>query len=230
MEFIKRTTAPDVNDYHYFSDNIFYQSGYGLPNCTCYCWGRWYELLNEKPRLCINNAKDWYWYNDGYARSQEPKLGAVACYDGGEYGHVAIVEEIYDNGTMLISESDWVQKIYFRTRVIGQHDEAYGGYRLLGFIVPPIDFEPKPQPQPAFESYNVRVTCEVLTVREGAGTEYNWKPFEALTPNAQEQILNHCGYRANGLVEGCEATVLEQVGNWGRIPSGWICLDYTERI
>lgn len=141
MKFIKRTNAPVREDAHYYSDNIFFQSGYGLPNCTCYAWGRWYELLNEKPKLCINNAKDWYNFNDGYARSQEPKVGAVACYDGGQYGHVAIVEEIYSDGTMLISESDYVSKILFRTRVIGQHADAYNGYKLLGFIVLPIEFE-----------------------------------------------------------------------------------------
>ena len=131
---------------------------------------------------------------------------------------------------MLISESDYITPILFRTRIIGQNADAYDGYKLVGFIIPPIEFEPaKPEP-PKFEPYNVRVTCEVLTVREGAGTNYNWKHFEELTPNAREQILNHCGWKANGLVAGCEATVLEKIGNWGRIPSGWICLDYTERI
>ena len=99
-------------------------------------------------------------------------------------------------------------------------------------MAPLIFLRPKDQHniQDEFNQYEVRVNCEVLTVREGPSTEYNWKPFEALTPNAQEQILLHCGYRANGLVADCVATVLEQNGNWGRIPSGWICLDYTERI
>ena len=82
MKYNKRITAPNQNDYHYFSDNIFYNSGYGLPNCTCYAWGRWYELLNEKPKLCINNASDWYNYQDGYVRSQKPKLrsNSMLCW------------------------------------------------------------------------------------------------------------------------------------------------------
>ena len=27
-----------VGNFHYYSDNIFYQSGYGMPNCTAYSW------------------------------------------------------------------------------------------------------------------------------------------------------------------------------------------------
>lgn len=27
-----------VGNFHYYSDNIFYQSGYGMPNCTAYAW------------------------------------------------------------------------------------------------------------------------------------------------------------------------------------------------
>ena len=26
-------------DFHYYSENPFYQAGYGMPNCTCYAWG-----------------------------------------------------------------------------------------------------------------------------------------------------------------------------------------------
>lgn len=88
----------------------------------------------------------------------------------------------------------------------------------------------EPEPKPSFENYNVEVVCEVLTVREGPSTDYNWIPFNNLTPNAREQIINLCGHAVNGLCEGCIATVFEQQNNWGHIPSGWICLDYTRRI
>jgi len=81
-----------------------------------------------------------------------------------------------------------------------------------------------------FQNYDVVVTTEVLTVREGPGTEYNWISFNNLTANAREQIMNLCGHAVNGLCEGCIATVFEQQNNWGHIPSGWICLDYTRRI
>ena len=78
--------------------------------------------------------------------------------------------------------------------------------------------------------FNVRVTTEVLNVRSGPSTNYPYKKYTELTKNAQEQVIANCGYPANGLVKGVECTVSEVQGNWGKIPSGWICLDYTVRI
>ena len=42
--------------------------------------------------------------------------------------------------------------------------------------------------------------------------------------------MEKCGYCANGLVEGVEATILEVVNGWGRIPSGWIWLEHTRKV
>lgn len=33
-----------MGNFHWYSDNPFYQSGYGMPNCTCYAWGRFWEI------------------------------------------------------------------------------------------------------------------------------------------------------------------------------------------
>ena len=74
------------------------------------------------------------------------------------------------------------------------------------------------------------VNTEVLTVRSGPGTNYSWKRFGQLTANAQKQIKEKCGYEPNGLCEGVECDVSEISGNWGKIPSGWICLDYCKKI
>lgn len=75
-----------------------------------------------------------------------------------------------------------------------------------------------------------KVTATVLTVREGAGTNYDWKKFSELTANAQKQIKEKCGYEPNGLCKDVQCDVSEVKGNWGKIPSGWICLDYCEKI
>lgn len=74
------------------------------------------------------------------------------------------------------------------------------------------------------------VTATVLNVREGAGTNYNWKKFSQLTSNAQKQVKEKCGYEANGLVKGVQCDISEIKSNWGKIPSGWICLDYCKKI
>lgn len=74
------------------------------------------------------------------------------------------------------------------------------------------------------------VNCDVLNVREGAGTNYNWKKYSELTLNAQTQVLSLCGYKANGLCRGviCDVSEIKNI-NWGKIPSGWICLDYCKK-
>lgn len=39
MAFTPRLTDQGImNNFHWYSDNPFYQSGYGMPNCTCYAY------------------------------------------------------------------------------------------------------------------------------------------------------------------------------------------------
>ncbi len=141
-EFVERLEAPKEGNKYYYSDNIFYKSGYGMPNCTCYSWGRWYELLNYKPNLSIGNASDWYYYADGYERSNTPSLGDIACFinDSKGIGHVAIVEKVYDNGSILTSNSDYGGSFFYTLKL----DKPYnlgGGYKFLGFIKNPKQYD-----------------------------------------------------------------------------------------
>lgn len=82
-----------------------------------------------------------------------------------------------------------------------------------------------------YETGTYTVSADLLNVRTGAGTSYAKKTFKQLTANAQAQIkkLNK-GNPANGLVKGCTCTVSQVKDNWGKIPSGWICLDYCKRV
>lgn len=144
--FVKRTTAPDESNAYYYSDNVFYRSGYGLPNCTCYAWGRWYELTGEKPKVSTNNAEYWWGYNDGYARGQTPKLGAIICWRKGEVnqddgpGHVAIVEQINADGSIVTSNSAYGGSLfYMQTLEPGWY--MGDAYTFQGFIYCPINFD-----------------------------------------------------------------------------------------
>lgn len=74
------------------------------------------------------------------------------------------------------------------------------------------------------------VNTEILTVRTGPSTNYSWKKYSELTSNAQAQVLRECGYRPNGLCKGVQCDVTEVSENWGKIPSGWICLDYCKKL
>lgn len=86
------------------------------------------------------------------------------------------------------------------------------------------------QSQNKYMAGKYEVNAEILTVRTGPSTNYSWKEYSELTSNAQVQILRECGYRPNGLCNGVQCDVTEVSGNWGKIPSGWICLDYCKKL
>lgn len=76
---------------------------------------------------------------------------------------------------------------------------------------------------------NYTVTASLLHVRSGAGTNYAIKTYRNLTSNARSQNRGKGNYYANGLLRGVNVTVSQVNGNWGKIPSGWICLDYCSK-
>ena len=148
--YVPRLTSKGMRGNPYwYGRNPFYQAGYGLPNCTCYAWGRFWEVADaahdysNRPNLSTGNAEDWWGHtSDGYERGQEPALGAIACYRDGNFsgdGHVCVVEEIDTvNNRCLVSESAY-NGYYFRaTHYISMNGNyGYGGYVFQGFIYNP---------------------------------------------------------------------------------------------
>lgn len=124
MAYIPRLTAPDPNDPRQLQINY---GGYNqcivgsdgppsvLPNCTGYVHFRVMELRNVNTDDCglsFGNAVTyWTTSSSNWIQDQNPSLGAVVCYRSlnvtGQPGHVAIVEEIIDNDTIVVSESDY---------------------------------------------------------------------------------------------------------------------------
>lgn len=148
MEFKKRLTAPSKDNKYFYSGNIFYKCGYGMPNCTAYAWGRFYELTNTYPKLCTRNAENWYVASDGYQRGKTPKLGAIACWSKGMVGngkdgagHVAVVEEIMTDGSILTSNSGYKSTNFYMKTIKLPYNLK--GYNFQGFIYLPIEFENK---------------------------------------------------------------------------------------
>lgn len=154
-EFTPRKTSDGMNGAYYWYEGSPFYPTYGLPNCTCYAWGRFWEISDiygthdNRPTLSTGNAENWFgntW--DGYERGSYPKLGAVICFTNSTVGHVAIVEEIYENGDILTSNSAWGGS-YFYTQVLS----AANGYNtntltFQGFIYNPTIFDPYIQPEP----------------------------------------------------------------------------------
>lgn len=147
--FVKRTTAPNQSNSYYYADNDFYKYGYGLPNCTCYAWGRFYELSGIRPALSLGDAEEWYSYSDGYSRGQTPKLGAVACWRSGTVGndsdgsgHVAIVEQINADGSILTSNSAYGGSLFYTETLTKESGYTWSSnYIFQGFIYNPVNFE-----------------------------------------------------------------------------------------
>lgn len=130
-----------------------YAKGAGdtLPNCTAYAWGRFYEIIGEKPKLSTGNAEQWYEkLSDGYERGQTPQLGAVICWQKGSStdpaandgaGHVAIVEQINSDGSIVTSESGWQTSSYWwltkRSKGSNGNWGQSSAYKFQGFIYNP---------------------------------------------------------------------------------------------
>lgn len=81
-----------------------------------------------------------------------------------------------------------------------------------------------------FDVGRYKVSAEVLTVRKGPATNYDWVRFSELTENAQKQVVSLSGYKPNGLCKGVVCDVFETKREWGKIPSGWINLRYCEKV
>ena len=149
--YIPRFTVPDAGDANY--KNINYggknrcivrntATGSVLPNCTGYAWGRCLEL-NGSSTLPATNASTWYANSPNYEHGREPKLGAIVCYGGGKYGgagHVCVIEQINEDGTVITSESNYSGgSRYFVTRTLDpkknyfiQSDLYFQGLIYLG--------------------------------------------------------------------------------------------------
>lgn len=136
-----------VGSPYYYSLNPFYNAGYGMPNCTAYAWGRFWEESDpdrtyaNPPTLSTGNAEDWYGYTaDGYRRGSTPQLGAVACWADGPYsgdGHVAIVEQINLDGSIVTSNSAWGGSFFYTQTLYPPNYLPATGYVFQGFIYNP---------------------------------------------------------------------------------------------
>lgn len=156
-KFNTRLTEPSTSDKNWIKSTkggynycIEIKNGSCLPNCVGYAWGRWRELLGKFHNLSRGNAENWYGNTgDGYKRGKTPKLGAVICWSKGVVGngndgagHVAIVEKINSDGSIVTSESGY-NSYRFKTKTYKKSNNYYLGskYTFQGFIYPPVEFE-----------------------------------------------------------------------------------------
>lgn len=142
--------------------------------CVGYAWGRFMEILGSTPTLSTGNAGTWYNYNDGYQRGQTPQLGAVICWaKPGEAGHVAIVEKINSDGSIMVSQSgfrkatyDPTNKIHFGTDTL--HPPSYYPYNSAAYIFQGFIYNP------ACEGLTDALTTFIKTAKDQVGKSAAW--------------------------------------------------------
>ena len=163
--FVPRLTKDGIYESkYYYTNNIFAQYDNEMPNCTCYAWGRFYEISDVYPtNLPRVDGGKWYpqAVNDGYYKvGDTPALGAVACYAStvGGAGHVGVVEVIHPDGSFELSQSGYHRPIlpyppdtknYFWIDTCdGSTKKAawMGNYDFQGFIYNP--HQPTPPQDP----------------------------------------------------------------------------------
>ena len=160
MAFTPRLTDAGIRDnFHWFSnDNPYYATGFGMPNCTAYAWGRFWEIGDpnntgaNKP-----NPNDlpgyWdggYWWREVnrnvYQTGSTPQLGAVICFDNpGQSGHVAIVEVINPDGSIITSNSAYGGTFFYTQTLYPSNNYGWSTYICQGFIYNP-NVSPTPPP------------------------------------------------------------------------------------
>ena len=148
-----------------------------LANCVGYASGRFNEIINNvrgttgctyKNLNCnaenfIERAK-----SAGLKVGSTPKVGAIICWQKGNTlsgndgaGHVAVVEDVYDNGHIYTSESGYGSSYFWNSHRYNSNGRwgIGSGYIFRGFIYLPDDVQkaisdtpaPKPSPSSKFE-------------------------------------------------------------------------------
>jgi surface antigen len=175
--FERREEAPSTTNKYYIKTThggynkcilIDESTGSVLPNCTGYAWGRFMECqLNVHDcNLSRGNAEIWYSnIIDGYERGQTPKLGAVMCWSSTQSGgHVAIVEKINQDGSILCSNSAYGGSRFYTNTLIPPDYNMGSAYTFQGFIYNPTEFiDPD---DPSFKNKNKRKFPWVLYARK----------------------------------------------------------------
>lgn len=179
--FVPRLTKPEYGNKYYNTVNV---GGYStaivgkptqaglntLSNCVGYAAARFNEIIGKGKWVYLNyppNAENFIEkaQGEGLKISQTPALGAIIVWQKGNTlsntdgaGHVAVVEVINSDGSIVTSESGYNCSNPFWTTPRKNTDgnwQGGTGYKFRGFILNPAfsgtpepDPEPTPKPEP----------------------------------------------------------------------------------
>ncbi|MBQ9328952.1 MAG: CHAP domain-containing protein [Solobacterium sp.] len=151
--FSPRLTAPSyTNPYYIHRDGGGYNlcikitGNSCLPNCVGYAYGRFLEEagITSETKLPRCNAEDWLAMAkaNGYPTGTTPRLGAVIVWKRGNLwngndgcGHVAVVEQINSDGSILVSQSNYGGARFNMSTIKKPYNIT--GQTFIGFIYNP---------------------------------------------------------------------------------------------
>lgn len=161
-----------------------------LCNCVGYANGRFNEICND-PNLTgtaikfkyqlVCNAENFIESakKQGLKINSTPIEGGIMVWQKGASlsgndgaGHVAVVEEVYSDGSILTSESGWnawAFKTVRRTNANGRWSQA-SGYKFRGCIINPTIKNPKVVPAPKLAVDGIGGTSTVRAMQKFFGT------------------------------------------------------------
>lgn len=181
-----RTTQPARNNKFYMNGNGGYNKCiridgyYVLQNCVGYAYGRFMEWANKTEcNLARSDAETWYLKKDGYKRGQTPKVGSIICWRKGKIGradgcgHVAFVERVNADGSILISQSGYTAKKFWTQTL--KKPYKLSGYVFQGFIYNPY---PEYKPTPKKVGYSGAFPTSYVNKKHGSKTNIKrWQSF-----------------------------------------------------
>lgn len=113
----------------------------GYPGqCTWYVYNRLAYLGAPIKHWRMGNGGEWGYYGrlNGYSVTNTPKAGTAVSWQGGEagisthYGHVAFVEKVYADGSILVSEMNMKGEFIISTRHVSAAEARLGDYIDVG--------------------------------------------------------------------------------------------------
>lgn len=118
-----------------------------LPNCVGWSVARFNEFVGrDNCKYLMSKNPNIIWERveaQGLERGKEPRLGAVAIYQGSDSSHILNVERCNKDGSFYASESGWNAKSYYWHSTLRGSNFTTGeswlsSYKLLGFVYQPL--------------------------------------------------------------------------------------------
>lgn len=135
MAFKKRTSLSGLTGSKWM-DWALRRTGVAMPNCFTYATARISEILGREEYLDsprVNGAQElWDNYSDGFKRSKYAVEGALMIWQSGQWGHVAVCEELIDTNTIAWSQSNYGGAAF---EYVKGNPNGYKGMHFLGYLV-----------------------------------------------------------------------------------------------